>query len=140
MNRQAHKCKQCKKAFQPRKIDQLYCSHKCRQAAYRKRQDSSKRQKQSNTTPASIPTICGHCGGSFWAKRSRAQFCSTSCRTLYHRALRAAIPDAIGLVYGLPEEKAQDILETQPIGEIRMLLQVSGFSYSHAQRRWVAQQ
>jgi hypothetical protein len=57
-------------------------------------------------------------------------FCSTSCRTLYHRALRLALSDAIHLVYGLPVEKAQDVLETQPIGKIRAVLQASGYSYS----------
>ena len=57
-----------------------------------------------------------------------------------HRALRAAVPDVIHLVYGLPQEKALDILETQPIGKIRQILQASGYSYSHTQRRWVAQQ
>lgn len=56
-----------------------------------------------------------------------------------HRALKAAIPDAIHLVYGLLEDKAMDVIETQPIGKIRQVLQASGYSYSHPQRRWVAQ-
>jgi len=56
-----------------------------------------------------------------------------------HRAFRAALPDAIHLVYGLPQEKALDILETQPIRKIRQVLQASGYNYSHTQRRWIAQ-
>ena len=45
MNRHAHKCKQCKRAFNASKIDQKYCSHKCRQAAYRKRLSRSGNKK-----------------------------------------------------------------------------------------------
>jgi len=35
------------------------------------------------------------------------------------------------MVYGLPVEKTQDVLDTQPIGKIRAILQALGYSYSH---------
>lgn len=138
MNKLAHKCTQCRKAFAARKIDQKYCSPKCRQAAYRKRRASTSKRHKQPVTPALIPTMCSHCNGTFWAQRSTAQFCSTSCRTLYHRALRATIPTAIREVYGLPEDKALDLLETQPLQEIRRLLTVFGYTYVHQERRWKA--
>ena len=83
-----------------------------------------------------LVAFCEHCNGSFWAQRGRARFCSTSCRTLYHRALKEAIPQAIMALYGLPEEKAIDIVETQPIGQVRELLEAAGYIYQHQERRW----
>jgi hypothetical protein len=50
--------------------------------------------------------------------------------------MRAAIPDAIYAAYGLPEAKAQDVIETQPIGNVRRLLEGAGYRYSHQERRW----
>ena len=136
MNRPAHKCAACKKSFQPAKFRQLYCSHRCRQAAYRKRTTSSSKRSKGKSTTSVLPATCEHCSGSFWAKTRRARFCSTSCRTLYHRALRATIPPAICEVYGLPEEKALDLLETQPLQDIRRLLAAFGYTYVHQERRW----
>lgn len=137
MNRRAHKCAACKKAFQPAKFGQVYCSHRCRQAAYRKRTMPAKRSKGKAAATA-LPATCEHCSGSFWAKTRRARFCSTSCRTLYHRALRTTIPTAICEAYGLPEEKALDLLETQPLQDIRRLLTAFGYTYVHQERRWRA--
>lgn len=140
MNKRAHKCLNCKRTYEASKIDQKFCSHRCRQANYCKRKLTKARRLQKATARPLIPTTCLNCRGTFWAKTSRAMFCSTSCRTLHHRALKAAIPNAIYLVYGLPEDKALDIIETQSVGKIRAILQASGYSYSHTQRRWIAQQ
>ena len=137
MNRHAHKCKQCKRAYQASKIDQKYCSPRCRQAAYRKRLARSEKAKKPVTVAPAIPTTCPHCSGTFWAKTGRAVFCSTSCRTLYHRALKAAIPEVLISAYGLPEQKAFDLVEAQSIHKLRALLQTSGYSYTHSARRWV---
>lgn len=134
----AHKCKRCKRSFNPTKIDQRYCSPRCRQAAYRNRQKSPLRAKRQAIQPILIPTTCLHCNGSFWAKRRTAQFCSTSCRTLHHKALKAAIPQALATIYGLPQEKAYDLLDTQPIAKVRRLLETAGYSYLHQIRSWVA--
>jgi hypothetical protein len=138
-NLRAHKCKNknCRKAYQPTRDSQLYCSAKCRQAAYRRR-----KQRQIGTTRPTVEkpllvALCEHCSGSFWAQRGRARFCSTSCRTLYHRALKAAIPQAVMKLYGLPEEKAIDIVETQPIGKVRQILEAAGYTYQHQQRAWI---
>ncbi len=137
MNRAAHKCDHCKKAFTPIKIDQKYCGHRCRQAAYRKRK--VKEQKRKLADRRSIPAVCSYCQGTFWAKTERAVFCSTSCRTLYHRALKASLPHVLMNAYGMPEEKAYDIVETQPVGKLRTLLEASGYIYAHQARQWVRQ-
>jgi len=135
MNRLAEKCPSCKRAFKKAKFDQIYCSHRCRQVAYRKRHQA-RRMRQSEAS-AAIPTTCDHCNGSFWAKTRRGRFCSTSCRTLYHKALRTAMPQAIMMLYGLPEEKAFDVVETQPIGKLRQLLEAAGYTYQHHERQWM---
>ena len=137
MNRQVCKCSNCKRAFTPTKIDQKYCRPACRQAAYRKRLSKQSRVRKEPEVKPLIPAICLHCGGSFWARRSRAMFCSTSCRSLHHRALKEAIPMALEAAYGIPKEKAADIVETQPLWQVRGLLRDRGFSYSHKARTWV---
>ena len=39
--------------------------------------------------------------------------------------------------YGLPEDKAFDIVEAQSIGALRVLLENAGYGYVHSVRRWV---
>jgi len=134
LNQRAHKCGNCKRTYEKAKFDQKYCSHRCRQAAYRKRH-RARYMKGREVTPA-IPTICEHCTGTFWAKTRRARFCSTSCRTLYHRALRAAIPPALATIYGIPTEKAADLLDTQELRKLRGFLEQSGYRYQHQERAW----
>lgn len=137
-NLRAHKCnnRTCRKSYQPIRDSQKFCSAKCRQAVYRRR----KLRRMGYTRPAPekplLVAFCEHCNGSFWAQRGRARFCSTSCRTLYHRALKDAIPQAIMRLYGLPEDRALDILETQSIGKIRAVLEAAGYRYQHQERRW----
>ncbi len=136
MNRLAHKCGHCKKAFQGRKIDQLYCSNKCRQAAYRERKQSGTAKK---TRPAILlrVMVCEHCTGTFFGKTRRSKFCSTSCRTLYHRHMKAALPAALIALYRLPEEKAVELIETQPVSRLKAILAESGLSYSSTRRAWI---
>lgn len=137
MDTKAHKCPSCKNTYKATKISQIYCSAKCRQAAYRKRKrQQTKTRRSREEKPLYVPT-CEHCGGTFWAKRQKARFCSTSCRTMYHRALRVAIPDALRAAFGLSPVQAADLVETQPIGRIRSILVNSGFVYEHRQRMWV---
>ncbi len=140
MNQPAHKCDHCKKAFQPRKIDQKHCSNKCRQAAYRKRKQ---RQDTKKPRPAATPlvvTVCDHCGGGFWAKTRRSRFCSTSCRTMNHRYMKIALQDALAALYGLPEGTAAELFETQPIVRLKAILSEVGLIYSPAQRAWIEPQ
>jgi hypothetical protein len=140
VNRVAQKCDHCRRGFIPTKIDQKYCSSKCRQAAYRKRKQTQTARELKKETQPLLIAICWHCEGTFWAKTQRALFCSTSCRTLYHRALKAALPYALMSLYGLPETKAYDIVETQPIRKLRSLLDGAGYAYCHSERRWIANQ
>jgi hypothetical protein len=130
------KCHQCRKSFTARRVDAKYCSHRCRQAAYEKRKMTAKAIKRTQEIPL-IVAVCNHCTGTFWAKSKRAQFCSTSCRVMHHRAMRNAIPDALALVYGLPADKALDLLETQPIGRIKATLRDCGWIWSGQRRAWV---
>lgn len=137
MNIQAHKCKRCKKAFTPARIDQKYCSGKCRQAAYRRRKTGKAgKHKQAAEKPL-LAATCAHCGGAFWTTSRKATFCSTSCRTLHHRALKAAIPQALMILYNLPMQKALDVVETQPTAQVRQLLEAAGYRYHHQQRQWI---
>jgi hypothetical protein len=45
-------------------------------------------------------------------------------------------PRAIMALYNLPEETAIDIVETQPSGKLRRLLEVVGYVYRHQQHQW----
>jgi hypothetical protein len=137
MNNRAHKCQTCKKAFQPTKISQVYCSAKCRQAGYRVRRRKKAKIGGSRREATLFVTICEHCSGSFWTKRERSRFCSTSCRTLYHRAMKAAIPRALMEAYNIPQEKAFDIVETQAIRQVKQLLDRAGYIYCHSCRIWI---
>lgn len=138
MNRTAHKCEHCKKAMPGARIGQKYCTLKCRQAAYRQRQPRPKRARPAVERELTVAT-CQHCGGSFFAATARARFCSTSCRSLYHRAMRAAIPDALAAAYGLPADKAVDLLDTLPLARVKARLTDCGWHYRHDQRAWVQQ-
>lgn len=40
------------------------------------------------------------------------------------------------MLYGLPEEKAADVVETQPVGKVRQLLEAAGYTYRHPYRQW----
>ena len=40
-------------------------------------------------------------------------------------------------LYSVPEDKAHDLLDTQPISNLRMLLEAAGYIYLHQARRWV---
>jgi hypothetical protein len=137
MNQLAQKCAHCRKAFKAGKIDQQYCSNRCRQAAYRKRKPTILRREKRGEERPLHPTTCLHCGGTFWAKSGRSVFCSTSCRTLHHRALKAALPDALSSLYGIPIEKAVDVVDTQPTAKIREVLATAGYIYNHPERQWV---
>ena len=137
MNRQVCKCSNCKRAFTLTKIDQKFCSSACRQSAYRKSVLKRTGGKRKVVATPLIAATCHHCGGSFWAKRSRAMFCSTSCRSLHHRAMKEAMPEALKAAYGIPKEKAADIIETQPLWHVKGLLRDLGFLYSHEVRAWV---
>lgn len=136
MNRPVCKCGNCKQAFISTKIDQKFCSQKCRQAAYRKRLKAKRAGKPIHRT-ATVLSICLHCNGTFEAKTRRGVFCSTSCRTLYHRALKASIPSALMALYNVPADKAADIVETQPLNKLRQLLENAAYIYSHPERSWI---
>jgi predicted nucleic acid-binding Zn ribbon protein len=136
MNQRAHKCGHCKKAFQPTKIDQVFCSARCRQAAYRKRKLLTKRKRGKGEESPALVATCDYCGGSFWAKTKRSQFCSTSCRTLNHRAMRTALEMLMIEEFGLSPESASEIIETQPIAQLKKTLTSAGLSYLPDLRAW----
>lgn len=141
MSRKTPKCKHCHKAFTPARGGTQYCSTACRQAAYRTRK---KRQQKppvssapSSSEAALVVATCANCGGSFWAKNKRQQFCTVSCRSLYSKAARAALPAALGAFYGIPEGKALDMLEALGMKRMRAALEAAGYAYIHTARRWV---
>jgi hypothetical protein len=136
MQRQPHKCAHCKKSYIPEKAGQKFCKPAHRQAAYRKRKAKTQRPQQQGEK-AAIAAVCVHCNGTFWASRRSAKFCGVSCRVIHHDALRAAIPDALTTLYSIPQEKALDLLDTQPIKQIRSVLETAGYRYQHEQRAWV---
>jgi hypothetical protein len=132
MNNKAYKCPSCKKAFRPTKCSQIYCSAKCRQQGYRARKQK-KTKTERRGEQSLIVAICEHCNGSFWAKRKSARFCSTSCRTLYHLAMKATTPHALMEAYHhIPQEKAFDIVETQPIRQVKQLLEKARYTCCHS--------
>lgn len=137
MHRTSPKCEHCRKAYQQVKISQKYCSHKCRQAAYRRRKQTVSKPIKRHAEVSLIPAICDHCSGSFWAKSARAQFCSTSCRVMHHRAMKEAIPAALTAQYGYPERVAIELLETQPIARVKATLTDCGWLWIAQRRAWV---
>ena len=74
----------------------------------------------------------------FLAQRERAEFCSTSCRSLYHRALKTAMPEALAAAFAMPMDRAVEVLETQPVGKLRKLLNDVGYVYYYPWRRWAS--
>lgn len=140
MHRTAPKCEHCRKAYGQVKVSQKYCSHRCRQAAYRHRKQTASaapKTTHDNVMNSLSPATCNHCHGSFWAKSARAEFCSTSCRVMHHRAMKNAIPDALALIYGLPVDKALDLLEMQPIARVKATLTDCGWLWNAQRRTWV---
>lgn len=67
----------------------------------------------------------------------RQQFCTVSCRSLYSKAARAALPAALGSFYGIPEGKALDMLESLGMKRVRTVLEAAGYVYIHSRRCWV---
>jgi hypothetical protein len=63
--------------FVPKRINAFYCSHACRQRAYRTRQGTG-------TPPASERT-CLICGVTFVPKRINAIYCSHACQQRAYR-------------------------------------------------------
>jgi hypothetical protein len=47
------------------------------------------------------------------------------------------MPEALEAAYGIPKDKAADIVETQPLWQVRGLLRDRGYSYRHEMRAWV---
>lgn len=143
MRLQKLRCEHCKKRYMKRGEGQKYCSHRCRQAAYRQRKQGFTTAKKHPVTTKQkaeltlIPAVCDHCDGNFWAKSKRAKFCGTSCRVMHHRAMKAAIPDALAFLHGVPLKTGADILETMPIARVKALLKDRGWLWNAQSRAWV---
>ena len=69
-------CPNCKKEFTPKRKDQVYCSPKCRDLAYKKRK--YKREKEHKV-------ICPICNKEFITTDSRTKYCSIKCRNKANR-------------------------------------------------------
>ncbi len=75
-------CEFCGCAFQAADIRQVYCSVRCRTAAYiarRKERRAAARRK-----------ACLVCGKPFQAKNIRAKYCSTACKLKAYRLRKRA--------------------------------------------------
>jgi endogenous inhibitor of DNA gyrase (YacG/DUF329 family) len=109
----------------------LYCSHRCRQAAYRAR----------FAQPDQGATLghCAHCGGGYFAdgKGSKARkYCSASCRTLAARARREAAIMALADWQGIDAGRAADLVEIGGMKRTGAALAAAGFVYDERARRW----
>ena len=137
------KCQHCHKAFLPVRSGMKYCCTACRQAAYRARQRATQKPKKP-TRPTrlarpALPLVVGtclYCGGQFWAENRRQRFCRTSCRSLYARAARAALPDALTAFYGIPTHKAEDMIDALGMKRVRVMIEQAGYVYHHPTRHW----
>jgi hypothetical protein len=140
-NRKSCKCQHCRKAFQPVKSSQRHCSNACRQAAYRRRKnqplEARRRAKKGAGERALIPTTCAHCGGRFWARRRSAVYCSTSCRTLAHRARRQAAVEALAALHHLPQDQVNDLADLYGTKRLTGILKAQGWQYDPHIRRWL---
>lgn len=75
-------CMFCGDTFQTSDTRQLYCSVRCRTAAYiarRKERKEAARRK-----------VCQVCGKPFQAKNVRAEYCSTACKLKAYRQRKRA--------------------------------------------------
>jgi hypothetical protein len=124
-----HKCLHCHSTFTTARADAKYCSARCRQAAFRARQ-----QAPEQLTPAA----CAHCGNGFWQTNSLRVYCSASCRTLASRVKRAAAADALAQLLGISGERAADVVDTQGLRKVAANLEACGWAYDRHARSWAA--
>jgi predicted nucleic acid-binding Zn ribbon protein len=70
------KCPHCGKKFEPKRKDQIYCSSKCRNLAYKKRKYRKEHLQVKE---------CPVCGSKFATVSKRQIYCSVKCRNKANR-------------------------------------------------------
>lgn len=78
-------CPICGAIFVPKRINVIFCSHACRQRAYRHRRNHGVRAPFPWRARPSSERACSTCGVTFVPKRSDAIYCSHACRQRTHR-------------------------------------------------------
>lgn len=73
------RCKNCGQPFEKMRIDQKYCSDKCRQANFHSENGSNYEKQKLESRD------CKECGTPFIPKTKRSFYCSSQC---YHKAYR----------------------------------------------------
>jgi hypothetical protein len=64
-------------------------------------------------------------------------FCSTSCRTLAHRARRQAAVEALAMLHHVPHDKVSDLAEIYGTKRLTGILKAQGWQYDPRTRRWL---
>lgn len=124
-----YKCCHCHMTFSSTRADAKYCSARCRQAAFRARQQ----------TPDRLETAtCAHCGAGFWQTHAQRVYCSASCRTLACRAKRTATADALAQLLSIDTERAADVVDSQGLRKVAANLTACGWAYDRLTRSWAA--
>ena len=70
-------CPHCLQAFKPKRKDQVYCSVKCRDLAYKKRKYAREKKQY-------YVRECKNCGEIFITSDSKKHFCSKKCKSNYN--------------------------------------------------------
>lgn len=128
-----HTCKACRTPFVGAK-QAKFCSHKCRQAHYRKRQQKARKAAPAPRRVASC--TCVYCGARFVAAPG-AKYCTPSHRTLAWAARRHAAIEAVAVLYGLRVENVADLADSKGMKPLRDALTKRGYAYDERARRWV---
>jgi predicted nucleic acid-binding Zn ribbon protein len=130
------KCKHCRAWFDPSRRHQVFCSERCQKNAWRlkKRKGGS----VSKDCTALEPSVCLHCGSSYWATSGKGQkFCKPGCRTMASRVKRLATIQAFSQHTGKSLSEVHDLAELGGLKAMQAFLSKTGLVYESMSRCWL---
>lgn len=134
-------CQNCGASFKPKKNKAArYCSHTCRQAAYRRRQ-ARKRAPARASAPELDLQYCLHCLQGYWraAQRTQQLYCSAACRQAAQKARKAAAPAALStIIPGIDHDTLWMLCERAGMPLITGFLQAYGLVWDAAAREYIS--
>jgi hypothetical protein len=126
-----HSCSHCGTTFVGR-LNQKYCSDKCRWAGRRKR-DGIPQEALTVDEPAN----CAHCGGAFMRSNRRRIYCCDSCRVLASRLKSTRAVQMVADLNSVPVDKILDVRDMGGAALINKYLQSIGLSYDIQSQSWL---
>lgn len=112
-----------------------YCSSKCKQKAYRKRQPKTpKKARELNHC------TCQWCDHGFFSKSKSAKYCTPYHRQLAYHQRREAALSALAEDLKISHIDASNLLEILSMQKISKYLVMRGFAYDDWRRSWISAQ